>query len=155
MEEQQARILPPASGLCLLLLLQSSVLPLLCWHEGHGNPPVKHFLMFYRAEAQALLEGGLWHYGSQRFLQQLLWGHCTRQERNQDWSWGLGAGAAGAEVLLTPRAVPTARAGQRDGHEQQPLLSVFPTRESQHSSADPGNAVQELVEGVRPQQCCG
>lgn len=71
MEEWQAWILQAASGLCLLLLLQSSVLPL-CWHEGHGNPPVKHFLMFHRAGAQALLEGGLWHRGSQRCLEQLL-----------------------------------------------------------------------------------
>lgn len=77
MEKQQAWILQPASGLCLLLLLQSSVLPL-PWHEGHGNPPVKHFLMFYSAAAQALLEGGLWHCGSQRFLEQLLQG--TAQE---------------------------------------------------------------------------
>lgn len=68
-EKQQAWILQ----LCLLLLLQSTVLPL-PWHEGHGNPPVKHFLMFYSAGAQALLEGGLWHCGSQRFLQQLLQG---------------------------------------------------------------------------------
>lgn len=69
----------------------------------------------------------------------------------------LEAGAAGAEVLLTPRAAPTARPGHRDGHkkQQQPLLSVFPSSGSQHGSADPGNAVQELVEGVRPQQCCG
>lgn len=34
----------------------------------------------------------------------------------------LGAGAAGAEVLLSPRAAPSAREEQRDGHEQQPLL---------------------------------
>lgn len=67
----------------------------------------------------------------------------------------LGAGAAGVDVLLTPRAAPTARPGQRGGHEQQPLLSVFHTSRSHHSSADPGNAVQELVKEVRPQQCCG
>lgn len=40
----------------------------------------------------------------------------------------LEAGAAGAEVLLTPRAAPTARPGHRDGHkqQQQPLLSYSP-----------------------------
>lgn len=56
---------------------------------------------------------------------------------------GAGAGAAGAEVLLTPGAA-------RPGHGASPQPIPH-----QHGSADPGNAVQELVEGVRPQQCCG
>lgn len=69
-----------------------------------------------------------------------------------------GAGAGGeAGVLLrqSPKRLPATRLGQRGGHGQEPLLSVFPISGSQHGSADPGNAVQKLVEGVRPQQCCG
>lgn len=58
-------------------------------------------------------------------------------------------------MLLAPRAAPTAGPGHRAGCEQQRLLSVFPISGSQHGSADPGNAVQELVQEVRPQQCCG
>lgn len=94
MEKRQAWILQPASGLCLLLLLlQSSVLPL-HWHEGHGNPPVKHFLMFYSTEAQALLEGGLWYYGSQHYLEQLLcW--ALRKAGKEPVRSGARAGAGG------------------------------------------------------------
>lgn len=67
------------------------------------------------------------------------------------WGW------RGGRVLLrhSPERLPAASLGQRGGRGRGPLLRVFPISGSQHGSADPGNAVQKLVEGVRPQQCCG
>lgn len=72
--------------------------------------------------------------------------------------WGAGAGGETGVLPLQGSGVtrlPAARLGQWGGHGQEPLLGVFPISGSQHGSADPGNAVQKLVEGVRPQQCCG
>ena len=65
------------------------------------------------------------------------------------------AGRPGCCCGRAPERLPAARLGQRGSRRQEPLLGVFPISGSQHGSADLGNAVQKLVEGVRPQQCCG
>lgn len=105
--------------------------------KGSGNPPVKNFLVFYSAE----------HKRSQRedcgtVNRRSTWSSCCRACcAGSPSSPGLGAAAGGWGRGVPAGWTPPRRVPHLQGHSTAPQMW--------------GNAVQKLVEGVRPQQCCG